>query len=52
MAKNEPKPKEVICQTCNGVGTVLGMPDSKTGKAEREKCPAGCNNGRVTIMTI
>lgn len=42
--------KVVACQNCHGQGTELV--EVKPGKWERRKCPAGCNNGKITIATI
>jgi len=46
MPKNDVRP----CQTCHGNGTI--QKEVKPGKWETVKCPAGCNNGKVTVSTI
>jgi DnaJ-class molecular chaperone len=42
--------KVVPCQTCHGRGEIYK--EVKPGKWEWVKCPAGCNNGKITIPTI
>jgi DnaJ-class molecular chaperone len=48
MAKHEtPEPQKVTCPECNGVGTVLGIPDPETGKADRVTCKRCGGNGTI-----
>jgi len=53
MAKHEsPEPREPqrqTCPECNGVGTVLGMPDPKTGKADRVTCTR-CGGDKTILV--
>lgn len=40
----------VACQNCHGQGTI--QKEVKPGKWETQKCPAGCDNGKVEKKLI
>jgi DnaJ-class molecular chaperone len=40
----------VVCQTCHGNGEI--RKEVKPGKWETQKCPARCNNGKVSKRNL